>query len=80
MGKIVVDRGELHAREAEQLFGRLGVKQSHYDVQSGSKQQGGVWALVRVCQGQVGNWSRLLSYTLWADRTTHSSVTGFMPA
>ena len=37
-----------------------------------------VKALVRACRGQVGNWSRLLPYALWADRTMHSSVTGFM--
>ena len=40
---------------------------------SSSKQE------VRACEGQVGNWPRLLPYALWADRTTHSSVTGFMP-
>jgi hypothetical protein len=39
-----------------------------------------VKALVRACEGQVGNWPRLVPYALWADRTTHSSVTGFMPA
>ena len=39
-----------------------------------------VKALVRACGGQVGNWPRLLPYALWADRTTHSSVTGYMPA
>ena len=38
-----------------------------------------VKALVRACGGQVGNWPRLLPYALWADRTTHSSVTGYMP-
>ena len=25
-------------------------------------------------------WPRLLPYDLWTDRTTHSSVTGYMPA
>ena len=39
-----------------------------------------VKAIVRACDGRVGNWPRLLPYALWADRTTHSSVTGFMPA
>ena len=37
-------------------------------------------AIVRACDGRVGNWPRLLPYALWADKTTHSSVTGFMPA
>jgi hypothetical protein len=31
------------------------------------------------CEDRVGSWPRLLPYALWADRTTHSSVTGFMP-
>ena len=39
-----------------------------------------VKALVRACGGQVGSWPRLLPYALWADRTTHSLVTGYMPA
>ena len=38
-----------------------------------------VKALVRACEGQVGNWPRLLPYALWADRTKHSSVTRYMP-
>ena len=37
-------------------------------------------ALVQACGGQVGNWPRLLPYALWADQTTHSSVTGSMLA
>ena len=39
-----------------------------------------VKALVRACKGHVGSWSCLLPYALWAYQTTHSSVTGFMPA
>ena len=35
-------------------------------------------AIVRACEGRVGNWPRLLPYALWADRTTHSSVAGYM--
>ena len=31
-------------------------------------------ALVKACDGRVKDWA------LWADRTTHSSVTGYMPA
>ena len=37
-------------------------------------------AIVRACDGRVRNWPRLLPYALWADMTTHSSVTWFMPA
>ena len=86
VGKIVADRGELDAEEAEELFDRLGVKLSlttAYNPEANGKVERGhgpiVKALVRACGGQVGNWPRLLPYALWADRTTHSSVTGFMP-
>jgi hypothetical protein len=85
--KIVADRRELDAQEAEELFNRLGVKLSlttAYNPEANEKVERGhrpiVKALVRACEGQVGNWPRLLPYALWADRTTHSSVTGFMPA
>jgi hypothetical protein len=87
VGKIVADRGELDAQEAEELFDRLGIKLSlttAYNPEANGKVERGhgpiVKALVRACDGQVGNWPRLLPYALWADRTTHSSVTGFMPA
>ena len=87
VGKIVADRGELDAQEAEELFDRLGVKLSlttAYNPEANRKVERGhrpiVKALVRACGGQVGNWPRLLPYAFWADRTTHSSVTGFMPA
>ena len=39
-----------------------------------------VKAIVRACNGRVGIWPRILPYALWADRTTHSSVIGYMPA
>ena len=86
VGKIVADRGELDTEEAEELFDRLGVKLSFttaYNPEANGKVERRhdliVKALVRACGGQVGNWPRLLPYALWADRTTHSSVTGFMP-
>ena len=87
VGKIVADRGELNAHEATELFERLGVKLSlttAYNPEANGKIERGhgpiVKAIVRACDGRVGNWPRLLPYALWADRTTHSSVTGFMPA
>jgi transposase InsO family protein len=87
VGKIVADRGELDAQEAEELFEGLGVKLSlttAYNPEANGKVERGhgliVKALVRACEGQVGNWPRLLPYALWANQTTHSSVTGFMPA
>ena len=87
VGKIVADRGELDAEKAEELFDRLGVKLSltiAYNPEANGKVERGhgpiVKALVRACGDQVGNWLRLLPYALWADRTTHSSVTGYMLA
>ena len=74
MGKIVADRGDLDAQEAEELFDRLGVKLSltkAYNPEAIGKVERGhgtiVKALVRACEGRVGNWPRLLPYALWAD-------------
>jgi hypothetical protein len=87
VGKIMADHGELDAEEVEELFGRLGVKLSlttAYNPEANRKVERGhgliVKVLVRACEGQVGSWTRLLPYALWADKTTHSSVTRFMPA
>ena len=62
VGKIVVDRGELDAEEAEELFDRLGVKLSlttAYNPEANGKIERGhgpiVKALVRACEGRVGN-------------------------
>ena len=39
-----------------------------------------VKAIVKSCKGKIRDWPRMLPYALWADRTTHSSVTGYMLA
>ena len=87
MRKIVADQGELDAEEAEELFDRLGVKLSLttvYNPEANGKIERGhgliVKAIVHACEGRVDNWPRLLPYALWADRTTHSSMIGYMPA
>ena len=87
VGKIVADRGELDAPEAEELFDRIGVKLSlsmAYNPEANGKVEHGhghiMKALVRACEGQVGNWPQLLPYALWADRTMHNSVMAFMSA
>ena len=87
VGKIVVDRGELDAKDVEELFDRLGMKLSlttTYNPEANGKIERGhgpiVKSIVRACEGRVGNWPRLLPYALWADRTTHSSVIGYIPA
>jgi transposase InsO family protein len=58
IGKIMVDRGELDAQEAEELFDRLGVKLSlttAYNSEANGKVERRhgpiVKALVRVCEG-----------------------------
>ena len=74
VGKIVADQGELDTEEAEELFGRLGVKLSlttAYNLEANGKIERGhgpiVKAIVRACDGQVSNWPRLLPYALWVD-------------
>ena len=37
-------------------------------------------ALAKACDGRVKDWPQMLPYALWVDRTTHSSITGYMPA
>ena len=72
----MADRGELDAEEGEELFDRLGVKlllTTAYNPEANGKVERGHGPI-------VGKWPRLLPYALWADRTTHNSVTGFMPA
>ena len=39
-----------------------------------------VKALAKACDGRVKDRPQMLLYALWADRTTHSSVTSYMPA
>ena len=87
VGKIVADRGELDANEAREFFSRMGIKLSltmAYNPEANGKVERGhgpiVKALVKACHGKVGEWPRLLPFALWADRTTHSTVTGYMPA
>ena len=62
MGKIVADRGELDAQEAEELFDQLGVKISltmAYNLEANGKVERGhsqiVKAIVMASYGRVGN-------------------------
>lgn len=87
VGKITADRGELDAKEAREFFGKLGIKLSlttAYNPEANGKSERGhspiVKALVKACKGKVFDWPKLLPFALWADRTTHSTVTGYMPA
>ena len=53
-----------------------------YNPEANGKVQQGhspiVKALAKACNGKMGDWPRLLPYALWADRTTHSTTTGYM--
>ena len=87
VGKIIADRGELDSDEAKEFFSRIGVKLSlttAYNPEANGKVERGhspiVKAIVKSCKGKIRDWPRMLPYALWADRTTHSSVTGYMPA
>ncbi|KAL3676828.1 hypothetical protein R1sor_026776 [Riccia sorocarpa] len=87
VGRITADRGELDTYEAKEFFQGYGVKLSlttAYNPEGNAKSERGhppiVKALVNACRGKASDWPRLLPFALWADRTTHSSVTGYMPA
>lgn len=87
IGQVIADRGELNSEEAQCLFQKHGVRLSlttAYNPEANGKIERGhspiIRALIKACDGKVREWPNLLPYALWADRTTHSSVTGFMPA
>ncbi|KAL3679385.1 hypothetical protein R1sor_022341 [Riccia sorocarpa] len=85
-GRLRADRGELDTVEARQFFDRYGVKlklTTSYNPEGNGKSERGhppiVQALVKACKGKPKRWPQLLPFALWADRTTHSTVTGYMP-
>jgi hypothetical protein len=72
--------------EAKVMFERYGVKlrlSTAYNPESNGKVERGhrpiVSALSKSCVTRKNMWPQLLPIALWADRTTHSSVTGYMP-
>ena len=87
IGRMRADRGELDAAEAREFFKRYGVKlrlTTAYNPEANGKSERGhppiINALVKACKGKPKQWPRLLPFALWADRTTHSTVTGYMPS
>ena len=85
VGKIIGDRGGLDSDEARKFFSRIGVKLSHtptYNPEVNGKIERGhgaiVTMIVKSCTGKIRDWPRMLPYALWVDRTTHTSVTGYM--
>jgi Integrase zinc binding domain/RNase H-like domain found in reverse transcriptase/Reverse transcriptase (RNA-dependent DNA polymerase) len=86
IGRMRADRGELDATEARSFFQRYGVKlrlTTAYNPEANGKSERGhppiINALVKACKEKPKQWPRLLPFALWADRTTHSTVTGYMP-
>jgi len=68
------------------FFGNLEIKLAFttiYNSEGNGKSEGGhapiVKALVKFCDGKPNDWSRLLPFALWADRTTYSFLIGYMP-
>jgi hypothetical protein len=85
-GRMRADPGELDAVEARNFFERHGVRlrlTTAYNPEANGKSERGhppiINALVKACKGKPKQWPRLLPFALWADRTTHSTVTGYMP-
>jgi hypothetical protein len=86
IGRMRADRGELDVTEAKEFFKRYGVQlklTTAYNPEANGKIERGhppiIHALVKACKGKHSLWPKLLPFALWADRTTHSTVTGYMP-
>ena len=84
--RMRADRGELDATKARQFFDRHGVRlrlTTAYNHEANGKSERRhppiINALVKACKEKPKQWPRLLFFALWADRTTHRTVTGYMP-
>jgi hypothetical protein len=87
VGQVIADHGELDSDNAREFFAKHGVRltlTTAYNPETNGNIERGhspiMKALVKACDGKVKDWPRKLPYVLWADRTTHSSLTGYMPA
>ena len=87
VGQVIADRGELDSDKARGLFAKHGVRltlTTAYNPEANRKIKRGqspiVRAVAKACGGRVKDWPQMLPYARWADRTTHISVTGYMPA
>ena len=61
---------------------RLKLTTTHNHEANGKSERGHpsiINALVKACRGKPKQWPRLLPFALWADRTTHSTITCYMP-
>ncbi|KAL3694970.1 hypothetical protein R1sor_008621 [Riccia sorocarpa] len=80
------DRGDLNAEKARTFFRRYGVDLKLTIAMNpegiGKSERGHppiVHALVKACDGKPKQWPSLLSFALWADRSTHCTTTGYIP-
>ena len=76
----------MDAVEARNFYERYGVRLRltfAYNLEANGKNERGhppiINALVKAYKGKPKQWPRLLFFALWADRTTHNIVTGYMP-
>ena len=86
IGQMRVDRKELDVVDARNFFQGYGVKfklTTSYNLETNDKSERDpspiIHALVKACKGKTNLWPRLLPFALWTDKTTHSSITGYMP-
>ena len=85
IGRMRADQGELDVAEATSYFDRYGVRlklTTAYNPEANGKSEQGyppiINALVKAYKEKPKQWPRLLPFVLWADRTTHSTVTRYM--
>ena len=86
VGQVIVDRRELDSDKAREFFAKHGVRltlTTTYNQEANKKIERGhspiVKALAKSCDRRVKNWPQMLPYALWADCTTHSSMTNYVP-
>lgn len=82
---VTADGGELNTREFKKLCEDRGIRlhiTTSYNPQANGRSERGhqpiVGALAKICDRPM-DWPKMLSYALWADRTTHSRIHGRMP-
>ena len=86
IGQVVADRGELDSEEPREFFTKHRVRltlTTAYNPEANGKIERGhspiVKTLVKSSNSNVKELLHRLACSLWADRTTHSVVTGYMP-
>ena len=74
-------------KKRRSFFGNLGIKfrlTTAYNREANGKSEHRhgpiVIALVKSCDGKENDWPKLLSFALWDDRTTHSTITRYIHA